>query len=206
MSAAYQKELDGLISSLSEQNNKPKLLLHSCCGPCSSYVLEYLSQFFDITVYYYNPSIYPEEEYLKRLDNQDRLLALTGWADRMETEYDHSEYLEAVKGYEDAPEGGMRCEICFRQRIYKTAETAKVYGFDFFATTLTVSPHKNAELINRISEEAERIYGIAHLPSDFKKKNGYKRSIELSREYDLYRQDYCGCEFSIRNRDKGENV
>lgn len=198
----YQKELDRLIAEL---DHKPTLLLHSCCGPCSSYVLEYLSEYFEITVYYYNPGIYPEEEYIKRLDNQKALLEATGYAVLLDNGYDHSEYLEAVKGFENAPEGGKRCEICFRQRIFKTAEAAKINGFEYFTTTLTVSPHKNAELINEISSEAERLYGVKHLPSDFKKKEGYKRSVELSKKYGLYRQDYCGCEFSIRNEQEKDN-
>ena len=202
MKSNYQKELDRLIAEL---DHKPTLLLHSCCGPCSSYVLEYLSEYFQITVYYYNPGIYPEEEYIKRLDNQKALLEATGYAVLLDNGYDHSEYLEAVKGFENAPEGGKRCEICFRQRIFKTAEAAKINGFEYFTTTLTVSPHKNAELINEISSEAERLYGVKHLPSDFKKKEGYKRSVELSKKYGLYRQDYCGCEFSIRNEQEKDN-
>ena len=202
MKSNYQKELDRLIAEL---DHKPTLLLHSCCGPCSSYVLEYLSEYFEITVYYYNPGIYPEEEYIKRLDNQKALLEATGYAVLLDNGYDHSEYLEAVKGFENAPEGGKRCEICFRQRIFKTAEAAKINGFEYFTTTLTVSPHKNAELINEISSEAERLYGVKHLPSDFKKKEGYKRSVELSKKYGLYRQDYCGCEFSIRNEQEKDN-
>lgn len=202
MKINYQKELDLLISEL---DHKPSLLLHSCCGPCSSYVLEYLSEYFDITVYYYNPGIYPEEEYFKRLDNQKALIDFTGYAELLDADYQHSEYLDAVKGYEDEPEGGGRCEICFRQRIFKTAEAAKSNGFEYFATTLTVSPHKNAELINKISKEAEAFYGVKHLPSDFKKKEGYKRSVELSNKYGLYRQDYCGCEFSLRNSKENDN-
>jgi len=194
----YQKELDALIADL---DHNPTLLLHSCCGPCSSYVLEYLSQYFEITVLYFNPSIYPESEYQLRLENQKKLLELTGWAKYIDCEYDHSEYLELIKGTEDAEEGGARCEICFRQRIFMTAKTASEKGFEYFATTLTVSPHKNAALINKISEEAETIFGVKHLPTDFKKKNGYKRSVELSKSFGLYRQDYCGCEFSIRNGD-----
>lgn len=198
MKKNYQTELDSLISGL---DHKPSLLLHSCCGPCSSYVLEYLSKYFRITVLYFNPSIYPEDEYDLRLGNQKKLLEITKWADILECEYDHSSYLEMIKGHEDSPEGGKRCEICFRQRIFRTAETALKHGFEYFATTLTVSPHKNAVLINDITEEAERIYGVRHLPTDFKKRNGYKRSVELSREYGLYRQDYCGCEFSIRREE-----
>ena len=194
----YQIELDRLIAEL---DHKPALLLHSCCGPCSSYVLEYLSNYFRITVLYYNPSIFPEEEYRLRLENQKKLLAMTGFADIIEIGYDHNSYLDFIKGHELSPEGGDRCALCFRQRIYKTAEIAAGHGFDYFTTTLTVSPHKNAELINIISEEAEKIYGVRHLPSDFKKRNGYKRSIELSKEFGLYRQDYCGCEFSLRKVD-----
>ena len=198
----YQIELDRLIAEL---DHKPALLLHSCCGPCSSYVLEYLSKYFEITVYYYNPGIYPEEEYFKRLDNQKAFIDATGYAVLLDSAYDHSEYLDAVNGFENAPEGGERCEICFRQRIFKTAEAAKLNGFEYFTTTLTVSPHKNAELINEISKEAERLYGVKHLPSDFKKKEGYKRSVELSKEYGLYRQDYCGCEFSMRNKQEKDD-
>jgi len=201
MKRNYQTELDAIIDSF---DKKPTLLLHSCCGPCSSYVLEYLSRYFDITVLYFNPSIYPDNEYRLRLDNQKKLLELTGWARILEIGYDHDSFLDLVKGYEDQPEGGERCAICFRQRIFKTAEMASALGFEYFTTTLTVSPHKNAELINSISEQAEQLYNIKHLPSDFKKRNGYKRSVELSKELGLYRQDYCGCEFSMRGKDDYE--
>ena len=189
----YQKELDILIEGL---DRRPRLLLHSCCGPCSSYVLEYLAKHFDITLYYYNPCIFPQEEYFRRLEAQKQLLEITAQAELLESEYDHKSFLSLVKGLEKEKEGGERCTVCFEQRLFATAKAAKEGGFDYFATTLTVSPHKNAPLLNEIAKKAEEIYGIPHLPSDFKKKNGYKRSVELSREYGLYRQGYCGCEFS----------
>lgn len=195
MKTDYQKQLDLLINGL---ETKPKLLLHSCCGPCSSYVLEYLSKYFEITLYYYNPNIYPPEEYEKRLINQEKVVQKTGWATLMPSKYDHSEFLTAVKGLETEPEGGARCTECFKIRLLKTAKAARDGGFDYFATTLSVSPHKNAALLGELGEKIGEEYGVKHLPSDFKKREGYKRSIELSKELDLYRQDYCGCEFSKR--------
>ena len=189
----YQLQLDALIESL---DTRPTLLLHSCCAPCSSYVLEYLSKHFRITVYYYNPCIYPEEEYFKRLDTQKQLLEITGNALLLEGDYDHSTFINKIKGLEKETEGGARCTLCFKQRLYATAKAAKEGGFDYFATTLTVSPHKNAPLLNEICKKASEEFGVLHLPSDFKKRNGYKRSVELSKELGLYRQDYCGCEFS----------
>ncbi len=195
MKTDYQKELDLLISSL---KNKPKLLLHSCCGPCSSYVLMYLSKHFEITLFYYNPNIFPPEEYEKRLFNQKKVIEKTGYATLMPSEYDHGEFLAAAKGLEKEREGGKRCTECFKIRLQKTAKAATEGGFDYFATTLSVSPHKNAALLGKLGEEIGREYGVKHLPSDFKKREGYKRSIELSKELELYRQDYCGCEFSAR--------
>ncbi len=195
MKTDYQKELDLLISSL---KNKPKLLLHSCCGPCSSYVLMYLSKHFEITLFYYNPNIFPPEEYEKRLFNQEKVIEKTGYATLMPSEYDHGEFLAATKGLEKEREGGKRCTECFKIRLQKTAKAAAEGGFDYFATTLSVSPHKNAALLGKLGEEIGREYGVKHLPSDFKKREGYKRSIELSKELELYRQDYCGCEFSAR--------
>ncbi len=195
MKTDYQKELDLLISSL---KNKPKLLLHSCCGPCSSYVLMYLSKHFEITLFYYNPNIFPPEEYEKRLFNQKKVIEKTGYATLMPSEYDHGEFLAATKGLEKEREGGKRCTECFKIRLQKTAKAAAEGGFDYFATTLSVSPHKNAALLGKLGEEIGREYGVKHLPSDFKKREGYKRSIELSKELELYRQDYCGCEFSAR--------
>lgn len=196
MKENYQKKLDALLEKLTD---RPKLLLHSCCGPCSSYVTEYLAKYFDLTVFYFNPNIYPPAEYQKRLDTQKSLLDATGWATLTESEYDHSKFLEAVRGLEGEPEGGARCVPCFRLRLEQTAKRASQLGFSYFGTTLTVSPHKNAALLNEIGEESGQKYGVIWLPSDFKKKEGYKRSIELSREYGLYRQNYCGCEFSLRD-------
>ena len=197
MKRDYQKELDVLLTQLDEKI-KPKLLLHSCCGPCSSYVLEYLSKYFDVTVYYFNPNIFPKEEYEKRLKNQLRLIEKSGWAKFLPSEYNYDEFLSAATGLEGEKEGGPRCTECFRLRLKKTAQAAKKGGFDYFATTLSVSPHKNAQLLGQLGEEIGEEYGIKHLPSDFKKREGYKRSIELAQQFELYRQDYCGCEFSIR--------
>lgn len=203
----YQLELDKIIDRIrSEENGKiPRLLIHSCCAPCSSYVLEYLSDFFAITVYYYNPNIYPESEYYKRVKEQERLIKsmpLKNPVLFVEGEYEPQKYYDLVKGHENDPEGGDRCAICYRMRLEEAAKTARQGGYDYFTTTLTVSPYKNAEKINKIGSEAAEIYGVRFLPSDFKKRNGYKRSIELSGEYGLYRQDYCGCVFSQRGRSR----
>ena len=179
----------------------PSLLLHSCCGPCSSYVLEVLSQHFNVSVLYFNPNIYPESEYEKRLAEQIKIIdgmPFKNPVSLMECDYDENEFLAAAQGFENEREGGARCEKCFRLRMEKTALLAKENGFDFFTTTLSVSPHKNAPLLNRIGEELSEKYGIKYLYGDFKKKEGYKRSIELSAQYDLYRQNYCGCRFSLR--------
>ena len=194
----YQQEQDKIIDSLTE---KPKLLLHSCCGPCSSYCIEALSKHFFVTVLWYNPNIQPEEEHNLRLENQIKLIKnmkTENPVEILEIPYDDNEFLEVAKGFENEKEGGKRCEKCFLLRLEKTAQLAKEKGFDFFTTTLTVSPHKNAPLINDIGFSFAEKYGVKFLPSDFKKKNGYKRSIELSRQYELYRQDYCGCSFSQR--------
>ncbi len=179
----------------------PSLLLHSCCGPCSSYVLEVFSQHFNVIVLYFNPNIYPESEYEKRLAEQIKIIdgmPFKNPVSLMECDYDENEFLAAAQGFENEREGGARCEKCFRLRMEKTALLAKENGFDFFTTTLSVSPHKNAPLLNRIGEELSEKYGIKYLYGDFKKKEGYKRSIELSAQYDLYRQNYCGCRFSLR--------
>ena len=196
----YQKELDRLIEQYQKEGKTPSVLLHVCCAPCSSYCLEYLSEYFDITVYYYNPNITKPEEYAYRLSEEKRYIALrTDFRHPVgmtESEYDPKVFFEAVKGLEKEPEGGARCEKFFRLRLEASAKKAKELGVDCFTTTLTISPLKNAALLNEIGEEMGERYGVMWLPSDFKKKEGYKRSIVLSREYDLYRQNYCGCVFS----------
>lgn len=188
----YNAKMKEIISNLTD---RPKLLLHSCCAPCSSSVLQRIKEYFDVTVLYYNPNIYPEEEYFKRKQEQIKLLNILN-IKLMDCDYIPEEYYQKVAGYECEKEGGARCEKCFYLRLEKTAQLATNNGFDFFGTTLTVSPHKNAEIINRIGEELEKKYGIKFLYSDFKKEDGYLNSIKLSKEYNLYRQEYCGCEFS----------
>lgn len=176
-----------------------KLLLHCCCAPCSSYVISFLSNYFDITVLYYNPNIYPKEEYLKRKEEQIRLikeLKTKNKLDFIDCDYENDKYEEAIKGLEKCIEGGNRCQICFKLRLEKTAQIAKLRNYDYFTTTLTVSPHKNAKLINEIGSSLENIYKIKWLYADFKKKEGYKQSINLSKQYNLYRQSYCGCKCS----------
>lgn len=208
----YQKELDKIIEKI-QDGQTPRLFLHSCCAPCSSYVLEYLRKYFYITVFYYNPNISMEPEYRKRVEEQKRLIA--AYNERLETgypiaiiegDYEPEQFFHIAKGLEDCPEGGERCFACFRLRLQKTVEEAVKGKFDYFATTLTISPLKNAAKLNEIGEELAEKYKIAWLPSDFKKRNGYKRSIELSREYELYRQDYCGCIYSKMEREKQNSV
>lgn len=200
----YQKELDKLIAALQKENKVPSLLLHSCCAPCSSYVMEYLSQYFEITVFYYNPNIYPESEYTKRILEQQELIGRMHFrhpVSFLAGNYDSERFYRMAQGLEDVKEGGARCFKCYALRLREAAQMAAKGGFDYFTTTLSISPMKNAQKLNEIGEAAGREFGVAYLMSDFKKKNGYKRSVELSREYGLYRQDYCGCEFSQRNRD-----
>lgn len=195
----YQKILDKELEKIQSSNTTPTLLLHSCCAPCSSYVIEYLSKYFKITVFYYNPNISPDNEYRYRADEQKRLIesmSLENPVEFLEGEYNPADFFEASKGLEDAPEGGARCAKCFNLRLSKTAETAQQGNYDYFTTTLTISPLKNAQLINNIGKELSNKYNVPYLLSDFKKKNGYKRSIVLSKEYNLYRQNYCGCIFS----------
>ena len=213
----YSKVLEKEIQKLDESGTRPRLLLHSCCAPCSSYVMEYLREHFCITVFYYNPNITASEEYGYRLEEEKRLIEAynrqvetqdftgmnstpkAGKIEILEAPYDPENYLAAVKGYENCPEGGERCGICFEMRLRKTAEAALAGGYDFFTTTLTISPLKNAGMLNEIGERVGEQYGVKFLPSDFKKKNGYKRSIELSKCFDLYRQNFCGCAFSKRD-------
>ncbi len=192
----FQRELDGLLGLL--DGCKPTLLLHSCCGPCSSYVIEYLAQYFNITVLFYNPNIHPEEEYLHRLETQKQLISRLGGALLQEGEYCPERFFGEIKGLENEPEGGARCEKCIAGRVRVTAEKAAEGGFDYFCTTLSVSPHKNADMINSLGLSLQAELNVKWLPSDFKKKGGYLRSIELSKELGLYRQDYCGCMFSKR--------
>lgn len=197
----YQRELDSLISEFQKEGQAPSLLLHSCCAPCSSYVLEYLSQYFRITLFYYNPNIYPQEEYAKRVLEQQRLISELPArypVSFAEGEFCPEEYYKAVKGLEKEPEGGKRCEVCFRLRLNRAAREAARRGIRYVTTTLTISPLKNAPLLNEIGEQAAEEAGVLWLPCDFKKKNGYKRSVELSEEHGLYRQNYCGCVFSVR--------
>ena len=196
----YQKELEQLISGI-EPGKVPSLLLHACCAPCSSYCLEYLSQYFTITILFYNPNISPETEYIKRVDEIKRLieeLPVKNKVSLIEGRYLPSEFYTSVKGLENEPEGGKRCHVCYELRLKEAAVTAKKLNFDYFTTTLSISPLKDAEKLNEIGKKLSDEYDVAYLYSDFKKKNGYKRSIELSREYNLYRQNFCGCVFSKR--------
>ena len=202
----YAKELERLIQ---QEGKVPRLLLHACCAPCSSAVLEYLSQYFAITLLYYNPNIAPLEEYKKREAELRRLVSqmkFTHPVELLPCQYDGQAFVQAARGLEGEPEGGKRCEACFRLRLRYAAQEAARLRFDYYTTTLSISPMKNAPLLNQLGEEIGREFGVAHLPSDFKKKDGYKRSVQLSKEYDLYRQDYCGCAFSKaqRQREKEE--
>lgn len=193
MKVNYQLEMENVIAQLGEE--KPTLLLHSCCGPCSSAVIERLSAHFRVTVFYYNPNIEPEEEYLHRLSEQKRLLGILQ-IPLLECEWDHDAFACFAEQMKDEPEGGARCTACFALRLNKTAQLAKQHGFDYFTTTLSVSPHKDPIRLNELGEKYALQYDVKHLPADFKKKNGYLRSLQLSKEYDLYRQDYCGCLYS----------
>ena len=204
----YQKELDKLIEYLRIDNKVPRLLLHSCCAPCSSYVLEYLSEYFEITVFYYNPNIYPDTEYEKRVAEQEMLI------NAMKPKYpihfvagsyDKEKFYAMAKGLEEVKEGGSRCFRCYELRLREAAAIAKTGNYDYFTTTLSISPLKNAAKLNAIGAALSQEYGVKYLFSDFKKKNGYKRSTELSKIYDLYRQDYCGCEFSYIEAEKRKN-
>lgn len=205
----YQAELEKLIKQLPDRHRR--LFLHSCCAPCSSYCLEYLRKYFEVTVFYYNPNISFGEEYRHRVEELKRLVeelnedAAGGNPIELEEgPYEPEKFFEAVKGMEDCPEGGERCFVCYELRLREAAKRAAEGGYDFFTTTLTISPLKNAQKLNEIGQRLGEEYGVACLPSDFKKKGGYQRSIELSREHDLYRQDYCGCVFSKRERERQE--
>ena len=201
----YQKELEKLIEQHEKEGKVPRLFLHACCAPCSSYVLEYLSRFFSVTVFFYNPNIAPEEEYAHRVAEIRRLIGEMEFVHPVtlvEGRYDPKEFYEMAKGLEDCPEGGERCFLCYELRLREAAELAKKMQMDYFTTTLSISPLKNAEKLNEIGDALAEEYGIAYLNSDFKKKNGYKRSVELSEQYGMYRQYYCGCVFSKNQRDR----
>lgn len=203
----YQKQLDKTIEQITESGGEaPRLLLHSCCAPCSSYVLEYLSGYFSITVLYYNPNIFPKEEYQYRIEEQKRLIhalnesGVGNEISFLSTDYEPEKFYDTVKGHEQDREGGQRCFLCYELRLREAAEYAAVGGFDYFTTTLSISPLKNADKLNEIGGRLSEETGIAYLYSDFKKRNGYKRSVELSEKYQLYRQDYCGCVYSKNER------
>lgn len=201
----YQKELDKVIEQLQEKNETPTLLLHSCCAPCSSYVLEYLSEFFKITVFYYNPNIYPLEEYERRLKEQKNLIKSMKFKNQVniiDGIYNSDKFFDMAKGLEDLKEGGIRCFKCYELRLKEALKIATENNFDYFTTTLTISPFKNAEKLNEIGKTLAQNSSVKYLFSDFKKKEGYKRSIELSKKYNLYRQDYCGCIFSKKQREQ----
>lgn len=196
----YQKELDQIITSQAETKKVPRLLLHSCCAPCSSYVLEYLSQYYEITIYFYNPNIYPQTEFLKRLAEEESLVSRMEFTHPVRVlggAWDSGDFYRAARGYEQEPEGGMRCYRCYGLRLREAAKVALAGGYDYFTTTLTISPLKDAETLNKLGEALGKEFSVAWLPSDFKKKEGYKRSIELSKQYGLYRQNYCGCVYSM---------
>ena len=198
----YSLFTEGIIAQIEKQGVKPTLLLQVCCAPCSSYVMEYLSRYFDITLYFYNPNITSQNEYDKRLLEIKNFLqnAYNGNVNLIYEDYNANEFLNAVKGYETEPEGGKRCKICYALRLDKTANYAKNNGFDYFTTTLSVSPHKNAEWLNELGVLNSKKYNVNYLYADFKKQGGYLRSIQLSKEYNLYRQDYCGCDYSINKK------
>ena len=202
----YQKKLDKLIGKLA--GRKPKLLLHACCAPCSSYVVEYLVKYFDITLFFYNPNITFKEEYDKRAAELKRLVSQMGLGQQVKIiygSYEPEKFFEMSKGLEHVPEGGERCFRCYELRLRTAAQTASEGGFDYFTTTLSISPLKNAGKLNEIGEKLSEEYGVSYLFSDFKKKEGYKRSIELSRQYDLYRQNYCGCIYSKQQTEKNKD-
>ena len=193
----YDKEMTELIARIPKGE---RLLLHSCCAPCSSACLQRLKEHFSVTVFYYNPNIDLDEEYQKRKAEQLRFLQQTGWADILDCDHDKQAFERLVQGYENEPERGKRCALCYRLRLEKTAQAAKENGFEWFCTTLTVSPYKNADWLNEIGQELGDRYGLNYLLSDFKKQGGYLRSTKLSAQYGLYRQDFCGCKYSQKNK------
>lgn len=202
----YQKELDKVIDDITKKGIRPSLLLHSCCAPCSSYVLEYLISYFNITLYYYNPNISPKSEYDFRISELHRLVSEMGINIKIiDGEYEPEIFEKIAKGLENESEQGTRCMKCYRLRLERSAQIAKEQGFNYFTTTLSISPMKNAEALNSIGSTLADKYGVAYLFSDFKKREGYKRSIELSKKYNLYRQNYCGCRFSKAQAENQNN-
>ncbi len=201
MKENYYLLFENQLNRIKEKGKVPTILLHSCCAPCSSHVITFLKEYFDITIIYYNPNIYPYEEYKKRKEEQIRLLNEIKSKNKLniiDCDYDNNIYEKTIKGLEKEKEGGSRCYKCFWLRLDKTAQIAKENNYDYFSTTLTISPYKNSTVINEIGKELETIYNITWLYSDYKKKDGYKKSIQLSKEYNLYRQNYCGCIYSKR--------
>ncbi|MGO5313895.1 epoxyqueuosine reductase QueH [Bilifractor sp. LCP21S3_A7] len=205
----YQKEMEKILAELEAEGRTPRLLLHSCCAPCSSYVLEYLSPYFFITDFYYNPNIAPADEYRKRVSEMQRLIREMPLPHPVEFEegiYDPDRFYEMAKGKEDIPEGGERCFACFEMRLREAAQEALRLHMDYFTTSLSISPLKDAQKLNEIGIRLGEEYGVPYLVSDFKKKNGFRRSTELSREYHLYRQNYCGCVYSRRQAEREGRV
>lgn len=198
----YQKQLEEVLKRMKEEGKRKRLLLHACCAPCSSYCLEYLREAFALTVFFYNPNLTEQEEYRRRVEEEKRLIALmngqegSSQIEILEGRYEPERFLEAAKGLERCKEGGERCVRCFALRLGETARVAAEGGFDFFTTSLTISPLKNSALLNQIGAQEGERYGVRFLPSDFKKNNGYLRSTQLSHLYGLYRQNYCGCIYS----------
>lgn len=208
MKINYQLEMERELARIEASGSRPRLLLHSCCAPCSSYVLECLNRAFDIDLYYYNPNIAPREEFDRRAAELERLAASIPHEHEINVirgEYDNERFMAMCRGHEEDREGGARCALCFRMRLGAAAKLAKARCADYFTTTLTISPLKDTQLLNAIGLELSEAFGVPWLPSDFKKRNGYKRSCELSAEYGLYRQDYCGCVFSRRERERMRN-
>ena len=205
----YQRKLDGILCDLEKRGEVPSLLLHCCCAPCSTYVLEYLSNYFRITTFYYNPNIFPEEEYQHRVAELKRFSAEfpTKYPVQfLEGNYEPAKYYAAVKGLEHDPEGGARCLKCFELRLGESAKVAKELGMDYFTTTLTISPMKDAAVLNEIGEKMAEKFGVRHLPSNFKKRNGFLRSTEICKIYGLYRQDFCGCVYSKMERERAQKA
>ena len=205
----YQRKLDGILRDLEKRGEVPSLLLHCCCAPCSTYVLEYLSNYFRITTFYYNPNIFPEEEYQHRVAELKRFSAEfpTKYPVQfLEGNYEPAKYYAAVKGLEHDPEGGARCLKCFELRLGESAKVAKELGMDYFSTTLTISPMKDAAVLNEIGEKMAEKFGVRHLPSNFKKRNGFLRSTEICKIYGLYRQDFCGCVYSKMERERAQKA